>query len=195
MTHMRGEFHTNTSLVDMVLFALARLTKLHLLNISNSIMTPNRAVSFATSLRTRVHPNMKTLHISMNPLGDEGCEALASCLEAGCFPNLQVLVMDDVNMNNRGCEALARGVVALPQLVTLHVRYNDFDLPSALKLAGATSMHCFNMNDLYVWRINALQKVVNERRVQYFFFAGNHGLALKDGDLAVRRRVWSFLVG
>jgi len=169
----------------------------------------------AARVAAAVHrfPALNALGLASNELGDDGAAALAEGL-VQC-PALEVLVLDRNEITCRGAQALARALPKCRALVSVHLSDNDgIDDEGALALATALVVS-WTLEDVRVRVSKRVGRVMREaqdtmgvRRAMWAFRGAgvrgrgpHHGSSPAarfmrlDGDSAVVRRVWGWLVG
>ena len=90
-------------------------------------------------------PNLQTLYLGRNNVGSDGAKALADGLKH--CPNLQTLDLLNSNIGDNGAKALADGLKHCPNLQTLDLRYNIVGDDGAKALADGLK-HCPNLQTL-----------------------------------------------
>mmetsp|Transcript_107266 Transcript_107266/g.160436 ORF Transcript_107266/g.160436 Transcript_107266/m.160436 type:complete len:233 (-) Transcript_107266:33-731(-) len=103
---------------------LLHILPLHRLNIAGNRVTPNGM--HVLSHEVARHEKLNTLNLSMNKIGNEGCEILASALSMEASPRaLQVLDISDNGIGPSGTSSIA-SVIRQPgsQLNELFLNYN-----------------------------------------------------------------------
>ena len=90
-------------------------------------------------------PNLQTLDLGHNSIGDDGAKALADCLKH--CPNLQTLDLRYNSVGDNGAKALADGLKHCPNLQTLDLWYNSVGDDGAKALADGLK-HCPNLQTL-----------------------------------------------